>query len=124
MKIEGCRYKIYAGKTKAIHLRLRDYVRGFQIHSPNDYKLQLFQEFMMNHDSQIKFDLYFQNSDITGYTTMETLTVRKFNPFINQRGHSVAAEKDAIREAFALYCAQIFERRLVDDSLPLHLRRP
>jgi hypothetical protein len=115
MRIGQCRYKVYAGKTKTIKRRLYEYTSEFQVHAPNDYKLRFFQDFMLKHDPQIKFDLYFQKSDIDGYTKMETAVVREYKPMINQRSHTVVAERMAMKEAFATYCVQMFERRLTDQ---------
>ena len=112
MRIGQCRYKVYAGKTKTINRRLYEYTSEFQVHAPNDYKLRFFQDFMLKHDPLIKFDLYFQKSNIDGYTKMETAVVREYQPFINQRSHTVVAERMAMKEAFATYCMQMFERRL------------
>ena len=112
MRIGQYRYKVYAGKTKTIKRRLYEYTSEFQVHAPNDYKLRFFQEFMLKHDPKIKFDLYFQKSDIDGYTKMETAVVREYKPLINQRNHSVVAERMAMKEAFTTYCVQMFERRL------------
>ena len=115
MRIGQCRYKVYAGKTKTINRRLYEYTSEFQVHAPNDYKLRFFQDFMLKHDPQIKFDLYFQKSDIDGYTKMETVVVREYQPFINQRSPTVVAERMAMKEAFATYCMQTFERRLTSS---------
>ena len=41
MLLEGARFKIYVGRTGSIRRRVIDYAIGFQLHSPNDFKVAL-----------------------------------------------------------------------------------
>src|SRR5437763_1551320 len=59
MQCGEARYKIYLGRTGSIRKRARDYSREFQVHSPNDFKLRLFQSFMAKSWPAAKLDLYF-----------------------------------------------------------------
>src|SRR6266404_9225090 len=43
MRQESLEYKIYVGKTKSLSDRVLNYISEFQPHSPNDYKLRIFQ---------------------------------------------------------------------------------
>ena len=110
MRLNDCSYKIYAGKARCLLRRLNDYTNGFQIHSPNDYKLRAFRHVILNHEPQTEFDLYFQKSSKDTYTQQETATIKKYDPLLNQRGDG---DRNLIQEAFEAYFSQSFKKKLI-----------
>ena len=109
MRLNDNLYKIYAGKTKCLRRRLDDYTNEFQVHSPNDYKLRFFRNFILKHESKTEFDLYFQKCTKDTYTQRETAMIEKYKPLINQRGDG---GRMVIQDAFEAYFSQVFERKL------------
>jgi len=109
MRLNNCLYKIYAGKARCLRRRLNDYTNEFQIHSPNDYKLRSFRKFMLTHEPQTEFDLYFQKCTKETYTQRETAMIEKYGPLINQRGEG---DRMLVQRAFEAYFLQSFEMKL------------
>lgn len=109
MRSNDSLYKIYAGKARCLRRRLNDYTNEFQVHSPNDYKLRFFRNFMLMHEPQAEFDLYFQKCAIDTYTQRETAMIEKYDPLINQRGQG---DRMVIQDAFKSYFSQSFEKQL------------
>lgn len=106
------RYKIYIGKTKSLVRRLTDYTNPFQVHSPNDYKLRFFQEFILEHAPGARLALFFKPCSLADYTEVETRLVGVFSPLINARSKAVQEEREMMKAAFARYYTAIFEREL------------
>lgn len=109
LRIEDCLYKIYAGKARCLSRRLNDYANEFQPHSPNDYKLRFFRDFMLRHEPKSEFDLYFQKSTQENYTQNELLMIKKYDPLVNQRD---GGDRIIIQKAFEVYFSQSFQRKL------------
>lgn len=109
MRLNDSLYKIYAGKTRCLRRRLDDYTNEFQVHSPNDYKLRFFRNFILKHEPKTEFDLYFQKCTKDTYTDRETAMIEKYRPLINQRGDG---GRMVIQDAFEAYFSQSFERKL------------
>ena len=55
MSVRGKRYRIYIGKTKSLVRRVEDYVKEFQAHSPNDYKIHIFQQTILEWESRTRW---------------------------------------------------------------------
>ena len=110
MRIGINSYKIYAGKTNSLPRRLRDYKNEFQEHSPNDYKLRFFQNFIIEHHSDAEFDLYFLTAD--GHTQKENEVVRKYCPLINEKARVSEADRTVMKDAFEEYYKSIFKSKL------------
>lgn len=108
MNMDGIGYKIYAGKTKSLKRRLSDYTNPFQIHSPNDYKLQFFQTFILKHFPEATFDLYFMKCNMHDYTSKETEVVNTFKPLVNERAKVSLEAKEKMKAAFANYYNSVF----------------
>lgn len=109
MRLNDCLYKIYAGKASCLRRRLNDYTNEFQIHSPNDYKLHFFREFMLRHEPQTEFDLYFHKCTKDTYTQLETAMIKKYDPLMNQGGEG---DRMLVKKAFEAYFHQSFEMKL------------
>lgn len=112
MSINANEYKIYIGKTKSLERRLSDYIINFQIHSPNDYKLRFFQEFVLKNTHEAKFHLYFQLCHLTDYTAIETTSVKYYKPLINQRAIVSNDSKKKMKRAFREYYNAVFLSKL------------
>uniref|UniRef100_UPI00404836C9 GIY-YIG nuclease family protein n=1 Tax=Rheinheimera sp. TaxID=1869214 RepID=UPI00404836C9 len=112
MNLHKVRYKIYAGKTKSLKRRLSDYINPFQIHSPNDYKLKFFQNFIFRNFPEATFDLYFMPCDLHSYTQHETETVKHFCPLVNERAQLSQEAKNKMKQAFAEYYDSVFAEKI------------
>lgn len=113
MRLNDCLYKIYAGKARCLRRRLNDYTNEFQIHSPNDYKLHFFRNFILTHEPQMEFDLYFQKCTKDTYTQRETAMIKKYDPLINQSGEG---DRMLVQKAFEAYFSQSFNKKLAGQA--------
>lgn len=112
LTIGGIKYKIYIGKTNSIKRRLREYSIEFQIHSPNDFKMRFFQNFISKNFSQYDLSLYFSSESKETYTNKETQSIRVYKPMINQRSSVSLEQKHAMQNAFESYYESIFINKL------------
>ncbi|SRR6266498_4905791 len=112
MTHESLAYKIYVGKTKSLADRVLNYISEFQPHSPNDYKLRIFQTFIVTLMPSATLDLYFASQDPPNLTHAENQAISKFGPFLNQLAAPTAEAKNELKKAFTLYYQATFERKL------------
>lgn len=110
-------YKIYIGRTRSIAKRVRDYHAEFQVHSPNDFKLRFFQEFVHGHFPDATFDLYFRAEPLETCKRIETECIRRYDPMMNQRSRHHEA-RVALKASFAEYYSQVFGLRLTQAEEP------
>gem|GEM_PF-1739496 len=114
MRIGSSTYKVYAGKTKSLPRRLADYKKGFQIHAPNDFKLQFFYTFILSHYANAEFDLYFVGN--VDHTEKENEVLQKFHPLIiNERDRVSKEDRDEIKNAFSKYYSSSFNAKLTES---------
>jgi hypothetical protein len=111
LRADGRTYKIYVGKTKSLKRRLSDYLVGFQVHSPNDYKLQFFQDFIFERVPEAKFALFFRRCSSDDLTECETEACRLFRPLINERAHESYPAREKVKNAFKEYYEAIFQSK-------------
>lgn len=116
MEIESRLHKIYLGRTRSIRRRLSEYAAGFQIHSPNDYKLHFFQKYIQSSFPDAKLDLYFCDVSVEYCKSRETELIRFYRPLINERLTANSNEKDVVMKAFGKYYQSIFERKWRDGA--------
>jgi hypothetical protein len=109
-------YKIYVGKTKSLKRRVSDYLKGFQPHSPNDYKIRIFQEVVLNHIPTAGFILYFARASVETYTQLETEMVQRYAPLLNRRARLCGDAREVFQKAFEVYYRQGFEELLNAES--------
>jgi hypothetical protein len=102
-------YKIYIGKTTSLKRRLGDYSNPFQIHSPNDYKMKFFQEFILNQYKNAQFRLLFKPASKESITALETKEINAFNPLINQRKKPSKEVQLKIFDSFQAYYNESFQ---------------
>jgi hypothetical protein len=102
-------YKIYIGKTTSLKRRLGDYSNPFQIHSPNDYKMKFFQEFILNKYENAQFRLLFKRASKESITALETKEINAFNPLINQRKKPSKEVQLKIFDSFRAYYNESFQ---------------
>jgi len=112
MRYKNDSYKIYIGKTNSLKRRVNDYTIDFQIHSPNDFKLQFFQNFIRSNLDGTNLDLHFMQCTKDDYTEKETKAINMFKPFINQRAKVSVEVKNKMKKAFEGYYHQIFADKL------------
>ena len=107
------RYRIYLGRTNSIRKRVTDYSIEFQMHSPNDFKIRFFQEFVREELPGARLDLYFAPTPIEEYKARETELVRLYRPVINERAAATEEEKALIKSAFGDFYSSVFKRKLL-----------
>lgn len=112
MNYENQPYKIYIGKTKDLKRRINEYKSNFQIHSPNDFKLRFFQDFMNKYLNSSSLDLYFMKCQKDDYTEKETNAINLFNPIINVKSQTSDKIKDKMRQCFQEYYEDTFLNKL------------
>jgi hypothetical protein len=112
LTIKNKHYKIYIGKTNSIKRRIKEYTIGFQIHSPNDFKMRFFQNFIEKHFSKYTLSLFFVSESLERYSQKETESIRYFKPMINEHSNSSAIQKKAMQKAFANYYESVFHAKL------------
>lgn len=116
--VEGTdEHVIYVGRTNLLARRVKEYLRGFQPHSVNDYKLQIFQEFLLRIDAHAVFMLYFKQEPTESLIASEKAAISAFNPLLNQKlGLLVPTEAQVeFRNAFERYYAAGFSRFVVEN---------
>jgi len=105
-------YALYIGKTNSITRRVKEYLNEFQAHSPNDYKIQIFQKMVLKKVPKAQFSLYFRDADLNTYTALEKELIEQFNPIMNKRAIAGQGARVAFREAFEKYYRAGFEELL------------
>ncbi len=115
MRLESAQFKIYVGQTNSIQKRVTDYTVGFQIHSPNDYKLRFFEELMREAFPLATLDLYFAAAPVEQCRDRENEFVRQFRPLINTLPPANEEERELIRQAFRAYYQSSVKRHLDRD---------
>lgn len=106
-----CEHVLYVGRTNAIERRFREYRRGFQPHSVNDYKLLVFQQELKRRCTGAHLALYFRPGPHPGKTLQqeETAAIGEFHPLLNRARMQVPdAERQAFQAAFERYYAAGF----------------
>ncbi|UCV28392.1 GIY-YIG nuclease family protein [Ferribacterium limneticum] len=103
MLVGESEYKIYVGKTNSLLRRIKDYLKEFQPHSPNDYKLRIFQQAAVKRYPNAKFSLRFFSANVANLTKLENDMVTLLDPLLNQRAKPPAQAKTALQHAFEAY---------------------
>jgi hypothetical protein len=112
MRLGGSEYKIYVGKTTSLPRRLADYRKAFQVHSPNDFKLRVLQDYMWQRFPQAAFDLYFARESELGYTSDETAALRRHSPLVNERATKSVDAIFVMQQAFEAHYAAVFGQKI------------
>lgn len=112
MRLGPCVYKIYVGKTTSLPRRLADYAKAFQVHSPNDFKLRAFQDFIWQHFPAATFDLYFARESELGYTLDETAAVQLYRPLVNERAKKNVDARLTVQQACESHYAAVFAQKI------------
>lgn len=108
------RYKIYVGRARSVRKRVKDYSLAFQIHSPNDFKLQLFQLFMADTWPDAELELYFVGCPEVDLNKRERTLNDSLHPLIyDLRAPSPKERRDA-QKAFASYYKNALNELLND----------
>lgn len=115
MRLGGSSYKIYVGRTHSIRRRLTDYSGHFQPHSPNDFKLRFFEEFIREVFPAAELDLYFIAHPLEKCGDTEKQLIRVLRPLINSLPPSTAEERELLRAAFSQFYRSALLRRLRSD---------
>lgn len=112
MAYKAARYSIYIGQTKSLSRRLCNYVSRFQVHSPNDYKLQVFRAFVTGLAPPGALDLYFAEKDANVLSKAETVAEKQYRPLLNHLPKPTKEERSKLKEAFSLYYRSALKRKL------------
>jgi len=110
------RFKIYLGRTRSLSRRLLEYRNPFQVHSPNDFKLQFFWAWLTRDIPAARLDLYFRTVPPDLCKAAETELVRRYRPLINCLPPPTLADRQAIQFAFEEYYRSATERYLTDSA--------
>ena len=103
MSVGPVLYRVYVGKTKSLERRVADYMKDFQPHSPNDYKIRIFQQAVFAKEPEASFMLYFARASLETYTRLETQAVQRYTPLLNQRASVAPAAREAFQKAFEAF---------------------
>ncbi|MEK6244358.1 MAG: GIY-YIG nuclease family protein [Pseudomonadota bacterium] len=110
---EGNPLKVYVGKANNFRKRLRDYHRGFQVHSPNDRKLAFVQEWLGRADPQWQLRLHTleveQGKDLD---KVERKWIRLLDRLVNGTVRLGDQEKEKIHAAYRNYFHEFFANKL------------
>lgn len=87
---------LYIGKTRSLRRRVREYLQPFQPHSPNDYKLQVFQRQALTVFPQSRLLLYAKPELVAMLTASEKRLIDWFDPPLNRR----TTVPDSVRTEF------------------------
>jgi len=112
MTLDSVEYKVYIGRTKSLSRRVKEYANEFQPHSPNDYKLRFFQEFMKDAAPGATLDLYSSKEMPKGLDNEETVAVNEYDPLINVLPKPTSQAKNALMHAYSIYYRSLFEQSL------------
>lgn len=102
-------YKLYIGKTKSLANRLVNYVSEFQPHSPNDYKLRIFAQYLVELAPEAALDLYFEATDVGDLKDAEKKAIRRFRPILNQLPSPSSDAKEKLKNAFENFYRSTFD---------------
>lgn len=109
-------YRIYIGKTKSLSARIENYIGQFQPHSPNDFKVRVFCDFMVDTLPGATLLLYFAAVPAQDLTKAENAAVRQYDPLLNRRMTASPKARAALREAFTQYYRSAFCRALLGGA--------
>jgi hypothetical protein len=99
---------VYVGRTNSLARRIAEYLRGFQPHSVNDFKLQIFQERLLESSRGSQLCLYFKPEPVENLPKAEKCAVDAFRPLLNERMKMSAEAQEDFRRAFKRYYAAGF----------------
>jgi hypothetical protein len=102
-------YPIYIGKAKSLSYRVQNYVSKFQPHSPNDYKLLIFQEFLAEVAPAAALDLLFAPKSADQLTQAENEAIRVYTPLLNKRLPASPDARLGLQGAFKEFYRSAFE---------------
>ena len=117
MNLNGKQIKVYIGMTENLESRTKDYLRGFQPNSVNDFKLRFFQEFIKTTFGTAGFDLYF--ADFPNCTRKQLATVEsgyrsKFDPIFDEIPLADEDTSSKLKFAYGEYLNKKFRARIAD----------
>jgi len=102
-------YSIYIGKTNSLSYRVQNYVSEFQPHSPNDFKLRIFQAFLSEVAPTAALDLLFSPKPADQLTQSENEAINAYNkPLLNRRQAATAEARLGLQSAFAQFYRSAF----------------
>ena len=107
LNYDDAKYKIYIGKTTSFSKRLSNYTSEFQAHSPNDYKLQVFLDFIGKWIPSATLDLYFWDCDHADLNVNEKNELKKHKPLLNKLSKPSKVLRAGFREAFKKYYQEL-----------------
>lgn len=112
LKHKSAYYSIYVGQTVSLSGRLGTYLGSFQAHAPNDFKLQIFFDFVTEQVPGADFELYFLETDRSNLHSEEGRAIKKYSPLLNNLPQPTKEEKEKLQNVFSSYYRSVFQRRL------------
>ena len=106
--IQEDEHVVYVGRTNSLARRIAEYLRGFQPHSVNDFKLQIFQERLFMARSSSQLSLYFRSEPVEKLPRAEKEAIDLFKPLLNERMKTSPEAQEDFRRAFTRYYATGF----------------
>jgi hypothetical protein len=102
-------YPLYIGKAKSLSYRVKNYVSKFQPHSPNDYKLLIFHEYLKEAAPDAALDLLFAPTTADQLTRAEGEAIRLYTPLLNRRLPASAEARLGLQAAFKAFYRSAFQ---------------
>ena len=100
---------VYVGRTNSLARRVSEYLRGFQPHSVNDFKLKVFQNQLLKHHGSARLALYFKKAAVESLPQDEKKAISVFEPILNKRLKTTAEAQAEFRQAFENYYYEGFK---------------
>lgn len=116
MRWDDRMFRIYIGKTKDMLYRFDNYVSGYQPHSPNDFKMQIFRSFITKTIPNAALDLYFIKTEAEHLTKSENEAIRLYLPLLNKRSQPTTETREKLRDAFIEYYESSFTHLLFGNA--------
>lgn len=116
IRLEDRELKIYIGKTNSLGYRAYNYTAPFQPHSPNDFKIQVFRNFIFELAPSAQFNLYFARTEVADLNPAEKAAISKYKPLLNMPRSPTSEAKEALQTAFADFYRSSFEGLLRNEG--------
>lgn len=108
--------KIYVGQAANVRRRMGDYHRGFQVHSPNDNKLAMFQRWLEEHDPGWTITLRTISVGDDERAAAEADWITRLDPLVNGTGHPDDEARTMVEQAFRHFFCSYFAARVETEE--------
>lgn len=117
MRWNDCNYAIYMGSSNNLMGRLKNYTAAFQPHSPNNFKIRCFHDFMGQEFSGATLDLYVLSEAIDRKELYrhECGLIVKYHPLMNKLP-SLKESRREIQDKFKAFYRDSFIKIMEDAA--------